>query len=166
MGIPSSLLGSPIGRLRLIGWIEGTSYLALLGIAMPLKYLAGQPMAVKVTGWIHGLLFIVFCLVLLQAMIHRSWSLFRAIRYFIAAVVPFGTFIVDGELKREQEGTGPGQDEASVLEGADGSGSVASEPSQIPTTAPSAAVSGRVDVSQFSDVPSAEGGVDEAPSDE
>ncbi|MEC9073494.1 MAG: DUF3817 domain-containing protein, partial [Myxococcota bacterium] len=63
------MLSSSIGRLRLIGWIEGTSYLLLVGVAMPLKYLAGQPMAVKITGWIHGLLFMLFCLILLQTMI-------------------------------------------------------------------------------------------------
>ena len=64
-------------------------------------------MAVKITGWIHGLLFMVFCLVLLHAMIDRSWSLLRGVRYFIASIVPFGTFYVDGELKREQDGEEP-----------------------------------------------------------
>ena len=110
------MLSSSIGRLRLIGWIEGTSYLLLVGVAMPLKYLAGQPMAVKITGWIHGILFMLFCLILLQTMIDRSWSLLRGIRYFIASLVPVGTFYVDGELKAEQEaaaGTGDEADSAS-----------------------------------------------------
>jgi sporulation protein YlmC with PRC-barrel domain len=37
------LLTSPLGRLRVIGIVEGVSFLLLLFIAMPLKYLAGKP---------------------------------------------------------------------------------------------------------------------------
>ena len=43
-----SLLTTPIGRLRAVAFVEGCSYLLLLGVAMPLKYLAGIPIAVKV----------------------------------------------------------------------------------------------------------------------
>jgi integral membrane protein len=97
------MLKTPIGRLRAIGMIEGISYLGLLGIAMPLKYLAGMPMVVKVVGWAHGVLFILFCFALLQAMLVARWSLLRAAGVFVAALLPFGTFVIDGRLRREDE---------------------------------------------------------------
>ncbi|EYF08160.1 DUF3817 domain-containing protein [Chondromyces apiculatus] len=95
------MLNSVIGRLRLVGLIEGASYLVLLGIAMPLKYIAKIPVAVKVTGWAHGVLFVLFCLALAHAFFVARWSIFRAILVFLAALVPFGTFAIDGWLKKE-----------------------------------------------------------------
>ena len=47
-------------QLRLVAFLEGSSFLVLLFIAMPLKYLAGLPLAVRVAGSVHGLLFLVF----------------------------------------------------------------------------------------------------------
>lgn len=97
------LLKTPIGRLRLIAWIEGISFLILLGIAMPLKYAAGMPMAVKVTGWIHGILFMLFCAALWEAMRAARWGMGRAGMVFIAALLPFGPFVIDGRLKDEEK---------------------------------------------------------------
>ena len=96
------MLNTPIGRLRTIALIEATSFLVLLGIAMPLKYLAGMPLAVKIVGWIHGVLFIAFCIALLQAMRAHSWPLSRSVTIFIAALLPFGPFVIDRSLRREQ----------------------------------------------------------------
>jgi len=56
------MLKTSIGRLRTIALIEGISFIVLLGIAMPLKYLAGMPQAVTFAGWLHGMLFIAFCI--------------------------------------------------------------------------------------------------------
>ncbi|MEM6785073.1 MAG: DUF3817 domain-containing protein [Bacteroidota bacterium] len=99
------MLSSPIGRLRLAGLVEGTSFLVLLFIAMPLKYLADQPEAVSVVGWVHGVLFVLFGVALLVAMQDEGWSLKKAAVIFVAAVVPFGPFVIDRQLKREQEQT-------------------------------------------------------------
>jgi integral membrane protein len=96
------MLQHPIGRLRLAGLLEGTSFLVLLGVAMPLKYLADLPMAVKVVGWAHGILFMVFCLALLHAKDHADWPLSRAVKLFVAALLPFGPFVVDRGLRAEQ----------------------------------------------------------------
>ena len=96
------MLNSSIGRLRAIGIIEGLSYILLLGIAMPLKYVWGMPEYVSAVGMIHGLLFCVFCLALFQATSECEWSLKRAVGLFVAAVLPFGPFVVDPGLKREQ----------------------------------------------------------------
>lgn len=93
---------TPIGRLRLIGMLEGTSFLILLGVAMPLKYLANIPEAVSIVGMAHGVLFLTFCLALLQAMSAHGWPVRKAIKPFIASLIPFGPFIIDRELKAEQ----------------------------------------------------------------
>lgn len=92
-----------IHRLRIIGLIEGVSFLLLMGVAMPLKYIWDMPMAVKVVGWAHGLLFILFCLFLAIAMTLARWNLGRGALFFIAALVPFGPFLVDKRLKRYAE---------------------------------------------------------------
>lgn len=89
-----------IDRLRLIGNIEGWSYLILLFGAMPLKYLAHQPLAVRIVGSIHGALFVAFCIVLLHAMRHYKWSLIQGGMAFGAALVPFGTFVLDRKLRQ------------------------------------------------------------------
>ncbi len=93
-------LTDPVRRLRLVGMAEGVSYLLLLGIAVPLKHLAGIPEPVMVVGWAHGVLFMVFCVCLLIAKVAAdlTWSL--AILVFIAAVLPFGPFVVDSRLRR------------------------------------------------------------------
>lgn len=96
-------LQTTIGRLRLIGLLEGTSFLVLLGIAMPLKYIAGRPEAVKVVGWAHGALFMLFVLALFHAASDREWPMKKMAAGFIAAVIPFGTFIFDVNLRREAE---------------------------------------------------------------
>lgn len=69
---------------------------------MPLKYLAGYPIFVKVNGWIHGVLFIFFCLALLEVLIKLKWPIVRAITAFIASLVPLGAFWFDQSLKREE----------------------------------------------------------------
>ncbi len=94
---------TPIGRLRLVGRLEGISFLVLLGIAMPLKYIWGQPLAVRVVGLIHGVLFIWFCGVLLNAKDAAGWNLKKSGRILLAALLPFGPFVIDSGLRREDE---------------------------------------------------------------
>ncbi|MFC7442503.1 DUF3817 domain-containing protein [Laceyella putida] len=94
------MLKQPIGRLRVIGFLEGISYLILLFIAMPLKYLAGYPMAVTITGGLHGLLFVLFIAAVIHvAFVHR-WSMKQIFGALVASVIPFGTFVLDNRLKR------------------------------------------------------------------
>ena len=97
------MLKTPIGRLRAIGILEAISFLVLLGIAMPLKYFAGLPEAVKVAGWTHGVLFMLFCALLLEAKQQASWSFRQTGAVLVAALLPFGPFIIDGRLRREEQ---------------------------------------------------------------
>jgi len=91
-----------ISNLRLIGFIEGVSFLVLLLIAMPLKYYLGFPMAVKITGWIHGVLFILYIAAVFLAMKAMQWSWFSVLLALGASLVPVGTFVLDKSLKRRQ----------------------------------------------------------------
>ncbi len=92
-----------IGRLRALALVEGVSFLLLLGIAMPLKYFAAIPQAVTIAGWLHGLLFMAFCIALTQAHQDAKWSPWRSGTVLLAALLPFGPFVVDGKLRREDD---------------------------------------------------------------
>jgi integral membrane protein len=95
---------TPIGRLRLVGFIEGLSYLILLGIAMPLKYFADMPLAVRIVGSAHGGLFVLFFLCVAEVSFRRSWwsAKFWGAA-FVASLIPFGTFVFDNWLKQLEQ---------------------------------------------------------------
>ncbi len=95
------MLRTPVGRLRAIAFVEGVSYLLLLGIAMPLKYFAGFPEAVEVVGWAHGLLFVLYLIAVAEVTVARRWRFVMILGAFVAALVPFGTFVLDARLRRE-----------------------------------------------------------------
>lgn len=84
--------------LRSVALVEGVSFLLLLGIAMPLKYLAGMPGPVKVVGWAHGVLFVVLVAALAHAVVARGWTMGRAAVVFVSALLPFGPFVVDRRM--------------------------------------------------------------------
>jgi integral membrane protein len=84
--------------MRIVGSYECVSFLLLMGVGMPLKYLAGMPVAVKWTGWIHGILFIAYCVTILMALLPRRISFRRSVEAFIAALLPLGPFLLDRRL--------------------------------------------------------------------
>lgn len=86
---------------RWVALLEGVSFLVLLGIAMPLKYLAGMPLAVRVVGLIHGVLFIAFVLLLGGLVLKRQCTLGYAGRAFSLSLMPFGTFFLERGLKAQ-----------------------------------------------------------------
>ena len=96
------MLNTSLGRLRLLGMIEGASFLVLLFVAMPLKYLAGRPEMVSAVGMAHGVLFVAFCAAVLQVGLTAGWPLSRIAGALAAAVVPFGPFVLDSHLRREE----------------------------------------------------------------
>ena len=75
---------NPVTFLRTIGLIEGVSFLVLLFVAMPLKYFAGMPLPVKIAGWIHGLLFIILVIALVETLFEAKWPVGRAAGIFVA----------------------------------------------------------------------------------
>lgn len=93
-------LSSTIGRLRLTGIIEGLSFIVLLGIAMPLKYLAGKPEMVSIVGMAHGVLFVLYILFTILAKFRYPWSWKKILLLWVASVVPFGTFYADYKFLR------------------------------------------------------------------
>lgn len=86
------------GVLRWAALLEGTSLIALLFVAMPLKYWADTPLAVKIIGPAHGFLFLAFIGVLLFHFLKRDLSLVKTLVGIVASFVPFGTFIFKARM--------------------------------------------------------------------
>lgn len=81
-----------IQAFRILGWFEGASFLILLGIAMPMKYMAGNPALVKAVGPIHGFLFVGYVMMANFIASELNWSAKQRLLSFVAAVFPLGTF--------------------------------------------------------------------------
>lgn len=92
-----------VALVRKVGIIEGVSYLLLLLVAMPLKYLAGIALAVKVVGWAHGALFVLLAAVGLYALLTKSLKFSEAFMVGIASLIPLGPFLIDGRLRKIEE---------------------------------------------------------------
>ncbi len=90
---------SELKKFLLINKIEGYSFLILLFLAMPLKYIMGFPIATKITGMIHGILFIIYIYQLLEAKGEEGFGKKETLWYFILSLVPFGSFYTDKILK-------------------------------------------------------------------
>jgi integral membrane protein len=96
---------SPIRAFRITALAEGTSFLILLCIAMPMKYFMGMPMAVRVAGSIHGLLFLLYVGQLARLRTAYQWDNRFSIQAFIASILPFGTFLFDKSLREKEAAT-------------------------------------------------------------
>jgi integral membrane protein len=89
-------------KLIVVGKVEGWSYLILLFIAMPLKYMFDFPIATKIIGMIHGGLFIWFLVVLYNFHIESQRGIKVTILGFISSLIPFGTFFFNKQLSNEK----------------------------------------------------------------
>ena len=89
--------------LRVVGLLEGISFLLLLFIAMPVKYMLNNPILVKYVGMGHGVLFVAFLVVLLVVSHRMKWSLSMFLMGLAASILPFGTFVFDLKLKKMQQ---------------------------------------------------------------
>lgn len=87
---------------RKIAFAEGVSFLILLFIAMPLKYFAGMPMAVTVVGGLHGVLFVAFAVYAWEVKTTYKKDLRWLVKAGLASLLPFGTFYMDREWKKEE----------------------------------------------------------------
>jgi len=95
----NQLLKTALGRLRIIAFLEGCSYL-LLGFTMILKYKFAMPQPNYVVGLAHGILFVLYIVLLIQVSFLHRWNIFKMFMAFIASLVPFGTFYADKVLFR------------------------------------------------------------------
>ena len=94
------MFDTPIRRLRLVGFLEGVSYLVLLGIAMPLKYAAHMPAPTMVFGMLHGLLFLAYLALAYDAKQSQNWDAKRFLVVLVASVLPTGPFWLHKSLKK------------------------------------------------------------------
>lgn len=91
---------SIISHFRTVALAEGVSYLVLLFIAMPMKYYADMPWAVKYTGWAHGVLFIWYWVAAVPLFTKLKWNPERIIGVGTASLLPFGTFVMERKWLR------------------------------------------------------------------
>lgn len=90
-----------LGIFAKISFFEGVSFVVLLQIAMPLKYIFEMPLAVKYIGWAHGALFIAYGFQLLYLGITYKWKFSKIVLYGICSLLPFATFWVEKQVKKE-----------------------------------------------------------------
>ena len=96
---------SPIRRFRLTALAEGSSFLVLLCIAMPMKYLMGMPQVVTVVGAIHGILFLLYVAQLARLRSTYQWDNRFSFYAFLASLLPLGPFIFDKHLREKEVAT-------------------------------------------------------------
>jgi len=84
--------------LRWAALFEGSSLLLLLFVAMPLKYYAQIPEAVKIIGPIHGVLFLTFLVLLFSHSSKRELTVLKTLSGLVASFIPFGTFIFKAKV--------------------------------------------------------------------
>ena len=93
-------LNISVKQFKVVAILEGASFLGLLGIAMPLKYIFGLPTTTQVLGMAHGILFIAYVLMVVLFRKQLNWNLKITALALTAAVLPFGPFVVDKKLLR------------------------------------------------------------------
>ena len=93
---------SQLRRMRAVSLLEGTTLLLLLCVAVPLKHLAGLPVATAIMGPIHGIAFILYIWMLVQTIAMGGWTGTAAARMVRAAFIPFGAFVNERALARRQ----------------------------------------------------------------
>jgi integral membrane protein len=84
-----------IKLFRLTALLEGVSYILLLFIAVPIKYLWDDPTYVKFLGMPHGILFIGYIIFSVLGKIKYKWSSLKFFIVAVASLIPFGTFYID-----------------------------------------------------------------------
>ena len=84
-----------IKTFRVIAFLEGVSYILLLFIATPIKYIGEDPSYVKMLGMPHGLLFIAYIILAMVIRAEQKWDNKKTFIVLIASIIPFGTFYVD-----------------------------------------------------------------------
>ncbi len=87
---------------RKVAFAEGISFLVLLFIAMPLKYLADTPIGVTIIGGLHGVLFVAFAILANEVRGDYKKDFKWLAKAMLASILPFGTFVMDKQWKKEE----------------------------------------------------------------
>lgn len=91
---------TPIGRFRLLAFLEGLSFIVILFVTMPLKYQFDLPEPNLVVGMIHGILFMSYLYAVLRLKFSENWDNKLTLKTLAASVIPFGTFYMDHRVFR------------------------------------------------------------------
>jgi integral membrane protein len=91
-----------LSRLRLLAYLEGTSFLVLMGIGMPLKYMYEMPTPNYVIGMAHGILFIAYCIWVMIVRAEKKWNFKKTFLALLASLLPFGTFVADAKIFKKE----------------------------------------------------------------
>ena len=85
---------------RIIALLEGLSYILLLFVAVPIKYLGSDPSLVKMLGMPHGILFILYIIMAFWIRPEMKWNTKEFLMVLAASLIPFGTFYIDRRFLR------------------------------------------------------------------
>jgi integral membrane protein len=100
------LFNNSVGRLRIIGFLEGISLIVLVFVAVPLKYGAGIPSLASIMGTLHGALFLLFVFNTISVSVTLRWKFAETTwKVLLACIVPFGTFYIDRTILRKVKWT-------------------------------------------------------------
>ncbi|MDL5376995.1 DUF3817 domain-containing protein [Exiguobacterium mexicanum] len=92
-------------RFKWLGYTEGMSFLLLLLFAMPLKYLAGMPLAVSIVGAAHGFFFVAYVAAAVYMAWRFNWGFKVLVLAVMASVIPFGPFLLEKRVLPSTEKT-------------------------------------------------------------
>lgn len=95
------MLATSLSCLRVVGLLEGVSYLLLLGVAMPLKYVWGEPLAVRYVGMAHGVLFVLYLLAMVPVALDFRWSWKTIALGVLASILPAGPFVFEAKVLKK-----------------------------------------------------------------
>lgn len=95
---------STLGALRLLGFMEGCSFL-LFALTMPLKRGLDIEWPNKIVGWAHGLLFITYIVMVFVVSREKKWPVATQFWAYVASLLPFGTFVADAKIFRPAANT-------------------------------------------------------------
>ncbi len=96
----NKLLKTALGRLRIVAFLEGCSFL-LLVVTMILKYKYAMSQPNYFVGLAHGFLFVLYVVLVLQVSVLHKWRIIKMFWAFLASLIPFGTFYADKVLFKE-----------------------------------------------------------------
>ncbi len=91
-----------ISSFRVVSFLEGVSYILLMLVAVPWKYMVGDAHLVKLLGMPHGILFVLYVILALLIRAKMKWDIKSTFIVLIASLLPFGTFYIDRKYFSEK----------------------------------------------------------------